>query len=805
MAAVETLDLVDGHVDLDARRVIRGGQEARLSRSEAEVLRRLAASPRSDVPRELLLHEVLGVSPRVVTRALDHLVARLRKKIEIDPADPRHVITAHGVGYRFVPAPRTSLPRVPRALVGRAREIDAIRSALDRGATLLTLVGGAGVGKTRLAVEVARQLREEGRRTAYVDLCVCRTAADVVGALARSLGASPDDLADALLAGADMLLVLDNAEHLLPDLAPELERVLAVAASARWLVTSREPLRVALEERLDVGPLAPPEARSLFVERAAAVGVAVDAASPALARVCDLLEGRPLAVELAAGRLPALGLDGVLSALAQPLELLRASGHDATGRHASMERALLWSWNELGAPARAALVAVSRFCGDFTLDDARAVIARDDAIELLERLVECSLIERREHGESRRFHVSWVVRELATKLGTPEEIERARLRHARRVVVAGPHEHVHELLQVAAGDSPLAAEAALLAAEEYEHELGADACLALVDALATVQLDRGLELRRRLVLASATTVRGELDAALEHVAQAAQLAGADAERARVELARARANRHRAPDVARSAADTARDLATRADASALVMAALQILGALARERGQHNDAREHLQSGLLLAERLGDPFAESGLCIELGTTLLESGLLREAARAYERAMRIDRAIGAEAREALAASNLAVVEHLEGELEQARSRQRLALSVHRRVGNRRLVGFSLGALAVLAFERGELADAERLLMEAEMTVAGVDPLVHSYVLVGLALVWADLGDAPRAADAMTRASRAFAGRNDGRDRALQLIAAVPERGEEPAPLDAFSRLALRLVRARRARGR
>ena len=227
-----TLALADGWVDLDTRTVVRGSVRQRLSRSEAELLRWLAERPRRDVPRNVLHREVLGVSPRVVTRAVDHLVARLRRKIEINPAEPRHLLTAHGVGYRFVPAEpgraeQGSLPRAAPPLVGRAAELEHIEQRFDAGAGLVTLVGGAGVGKTRLAVEYAHRWADAGKRVTFVDLCVCGATTDFVPALALALGASPEDVDRALSADASHLIVLDNAEHLLPDFAGELSLLLA--------------------------------------------------------------------------------------------------------------------------------------------------------------------------------------------------------------------------------------------------------------------------------------------------------------------------------------------------------------------------------------------------------------------------------------------------------------------------------------------------------------------------------------------------------------------------------------------------
>ncbi len=807
------LELADGWIDLDARMVVRASGRSRLSTNEAELLRRLAGTPRTDVSRDVLHREVLGMSERVVTRAVDHLVTRLRKKIELDPRHPRHLVTAHGIGYRFVPAARAParLPSAGGALLGRERELAAIDTAFERG-TRVTLVGGAGVGKTRLALEHARRVAAAGEEAVFVSLAECRTAAELPAALALALGARQPDLGHAL--DAPRLVVLDNAEHLLPDGAREIARLAATGAT-RWLVTSREALRIAGEQRIQIGSLAEAQALRLFVERARTLGVDIDPASPRAREICAALEGLPLAIELAAGRLPVLGLDGLATRLGDPLALLRARNRDASDRHASMEAALRGSWELLDEQEREALAACACFRSELSLDAAEAVIAPPDALDHLTRLVDRSLVQVRGTAASRRFVVPWVVRELA--LSEAANASALHLRHARHVLAEARRSEpcraepwpslVHELDAVVerfptgSKHHALAIEAALATLEHHAHHLGHEERETLAD-LAAGATERAAQLRAKLIAASLATVEGDAERALSRIDEATPLAEEPIERARVELARARAARHRWPDEANAAAARALSLAERAGDARANVEAWWALGVLARERGEHHEARVSLQRGLSVAEEAGDARGESVLLTELATTFLERGALREAAAAYQRAMTLDRVLEDAAREAIAATNLALIEHLEGELDVAAARQARALEVHRRVGDRRLIGFALACLGALAFERGELATAERRLLEAEASVKEVDPLLHAYVHGGLALLWTELGDTARAQEAVRRAA-AQGERPDGRFATLAAVLTGSEGAGDDETADALIRLARRLVRARRAR--
>ena len=192
--------LADRQVDLVTRAVTRAGYDpVRLTTKEAELLGYLAGRATEEVPRGDLLGDVWGYAPTAKTRAVDFTVRRLRQKIEVDPTSPAHIVTVHGVGYRFDPgsapperaapvaAPATGLEVAPpdTATVGRGAELRSVRDAFAAGARMVTLLGPVGVGKSHLAREIAS--REAGPAL-WVD-CGPDPAED----LARALGLSSDE------------------------------------------------------------------------------------------------------------------------------------------------------------------------------------------------------------------------------------------------------------------------------------------------------------------------------------------------------------------------------------------------------------------------------------------------------------------------------------------------------------------------------------------------------------------------------------------------------------------------------------
>lgn len=381
------------------------------------------------------------------------------------------IATVPGRGYRFVApgrqagaaphsgpatAVRSSLPPLEAPLIGRDEALRRV-TELVRGHSLVTLTGPGGIGKTRLALAAAHALADAWRDgAAWVELADAREPAHVAPAVSLALHLSLPGPADAkrigaALQGRSMLLVLDNGEHVL-DAVVELVRALRpLAAQVRVLLTSQEALRIPGEQVFAVPPLAVPArgeaaddtfgAIRLFAERARAADrrFVVDTANAAaVAEICRRLDGLPLAIELAAARVPLLGVQGLRDRLVQQLDLLTRGARDAMPRHQTLRSALDWSYSLLDRAEQAVLRRLGVFVGGFTLELAQAVAADealDDGVvlEALGGLIDKSLVGV-DPGEPVRYRLLETMRAYALEqlIATGE---RAALeeRHARAV------------------------------------------------------------------------------------------------------------------------------------------------------------------------------------------------------------------------------------------------------------------------------------------------------------------------------------------------------------------------------------
>jgi predicted ATPase len=334
---------------------------------------------------------------------------------------------------------RPRLPASTGSFIGRARELDEL-AALLGGTRLLTLAGTGGVGKTRLALELARAAEPAyDGGAALVELAAVTDARLVPDAIAGALDVRPltgQALADAIvdfLEPRSLLLVLDNCEHLLGATAGLVDRLLRSAAQLTILATSREPLRVPGEIVFRVPSLDIPdpehalepdqligfEAVQLFVERAQAVapGFELDDDNAAdVARICFRLDGLPLAVELAAGRLGALGPAAIAERLGDRFRVLSARSHAAPTRQQTLTATLEWSHELLAEDERTLFRRLSVFSGGFDLEAAEAVCADADLetatlADVLARLVEKSLVTAGEAStRDRRYRLLETVR-----------------------------------------------------------------------------------------------------------------------------------------------------------------------------------------------------------------------------------------------------------------------------------------------------------------------------------------------------------------------------------------------------------
>ncbi len=325
-------------------------------------------------------------------------------------------------------AAKGNVPVPPTTFVGREKELKRLMADLqDR--RLITLAGPGGIGKTRLAIEAAHAA---GHRFSdgvwFCELApveasgVLPTVAKALGILLRTSADQLDEVVEAV-AGRDILVVLDNCEHVIDAAAGFAERVLTSTSSVRLLCTSREVLGVAGEQVWRVSGLGD-AAVKLFYERATASDPAFqiderDAA--AVVEVCRRLDEIPLAIELAAARTRALSVVDIASRLDERFRLLRSSGRGQTERHQTLRNTVQWSYDLLGDGERALFERLSVFAGGFSLDAVTEVCGDDgalDSIEVLdivESLVDKSMVFRASSAIGTRYAMLETLRQFGAE------------------------------------------------------------------------------------------------------------------------------------------------------------------------------------------------------------------------------------------------------------------------------------------------------------------------------------------------------------------------------------------------------
>ena len=330
-----------------------------------------------------------------------------------------------------------TLPRT--TFFGRTREKEHLATLIER-VPLVTLIGVGGAGKTRLASEVAAGASGE---VCWCALAALRTHESVAPAVASQLGRD-DARADAAtavaeaLAGADVLLVLDNCEQVLEGVAELVERVIATVPDAHILATSREPLGIEGEQAIALGSLGP-EALELFADRAR---LAVwdfemsDDNRDAVAQICERLDGLPLAIELAAARIRSLSPAEIAEHLDHRFDLLARPRTRGEERHRTLRATVDWSYRLLEESERLVFERLSVVASSCDIDAARAIcggagVSPDSVLEQLDRLVERSLVWARPEAGATRYGMLETLREYGRdRLREAGELEHMRDLHA---------------------------------------------------------------------------------------------------------------------------------------------------------------------------------------------------------------------------------------------------------------------------------------------------------------------------------------------------------------------------------------
>jgi predicted ATPase/transcriptional regulator with XRE-family HTH domain len=691
------------------------------ARGLSDLERGVRAAPRKDTLELLVAALAIGAAPRAA------LVAAARRGAAA-AARPRALSPASDSagGVRFSGA---ALPVPADQLIGREREVEALSALLeDPGDRLVTLTGPGGVGKTRLALEVASRLRGAfPGGVAVVPLAAIRDASLVLPTVAQALGVRetadrfPEEALAVALRGQRALLVLDNLEQVL-DAGPALGRLLAASLELRLLVTSRVPLRIGGEQRYPVPPLSTSDptpahpdvhadnpAMRLFAQRARQVrpdfALTPDNAD-AVTTICRRLDGLPLAIQLAAARVVVLPPSALLLRLEHTLPLLSGGPRDQPARLQTMREAIAWSYDLLLPTAQGLFRQLAVFAGGFSLDAAAAVWQSEDASEAsvfegISELVEGSLLQAVDGpGGEPRFSLLETIREYGVEqLAANGEEEHTRERHAAWLLAFAE-----------------AAEPQLFRAEQQTWWSRLEAELPNIRAALNWFEETGdAERAQRLagVLTPFNWMRGYLREGQDWLRRALAIPGET-----------------------SAASHAWALSSSAT--------------LAWFRGDNEAARALAEQALALS-RAGDFALGMALSYHvLAITAMMQGNLEQALVLGEEGIAREREVADSHWLAILLADMGTVAMLHSDDDQGRAWSAEGLALNRALGNRWTIGIHLSDLGVVAQGRGDLTEAARLYAESARLFLEVgDTWYIASPLAGLAAVAVSQGSPETAA--------------------------------------------------------
>jgi predicted ATPase/class 3 adenylate cyclase len=628
-----------------------------------------------------------------------------------------------------------NLPRRMTSFVGRERELSETKRILGTTA-LMTLTGAGGVGKTRLAIELATEVLGEYRDGAWIVELGSMADPSVLGnvlsaALAvqeRSTGSQVVAVAEHLRS-RQLLLVLDDCEHVLAAVADAADTILRAAPGVRIVATSREPLGITGEALYPVPSLSAPaagretvgdvlaqfDACRLFVERCVVAQPSfqvTEANIGTIARICRRLDGIPLALELAAARVRALPVEQIAARLDDRFQLLTGGNRNALPRHQTLRAAMDWSYDLLTEPERAVLRRLSVFSGGCTLEAAEAVCAGDPVesaavLDLLTRLVDRSLVVAEMTGEESRFGLLETVREYALeRLLGEDEPDRTRRRHrdwyldlveqARPAFFQGPEpghwlerlDREHDNLRAALGWSE-----------------GADDEGATGLRLAT-DLWRFWEIRGYL-----QEGRDWLERFLRSSGGQVSIRRADALTGAGILALMQGDHPAALRFHEESLALQRELGDEG----AVSYALNNLANAAIQQGHYAKARELYQETLEISERRGDRHGTGFTLSHLADAVALEGDYEEARGLFERSIAVFREHDDRWGEAIALGNFAQAAARQGDYATARVLNEEAVELSQAIGDARGVARAIGNLGDVAVAEGDFAAARSLYLE------------------------------------------------------------------------------------------
>jgi predicted ATPase/DNA-binding SARP family transcriptional activator len=714
--------------------------------------RLLNADPTDEAALRVLMRALAAAGRRdEVIRWYQRVTENLRAELDAEPDEETLQLAAEIEALAPPPVDpqpgvvrirlQNAIPAPPNALVGRIRELEDLQElVLARDVRLVTITGPGGVGKTRLAQELALQVQDEfPDGVCFVALATLKDPSLVLPAVVHALGLAESrqhtalEVVRAALRKRALLLVLDNLEQVI-DVASELAMLLDTCARIKILATSREPLRLRVEHVFDTPPLpvpapglpAPALTRSesvvLFMKRAQAVypGFTLTSADVGyVATICSRLDGLPLAIELAAGRIRVLPPKKMLAQLEDRFTLLTEGYRDSPERHQTMRNAIAWSYDLLAPVEQAMFRLLSVFVGGCSLEAAGALCQNIPGdpdgcgadLAALPALVDRSLAQRHDDEGGSRYRLLETIREFGLEcLAQSGESESLRSAHAAYFL---------SLAERAEPELRQARQEHWFDVLELEHD---NFRAALSWALEGRQ--SGVALRIGAALWRFWMTRGYLSEGRRWLERALEDETAPLPQRAAALSAAGSLAEHQNDFGPAEALHRQALAAWRAAGDLknVGAALDSLGNVAHDRGNYEEAIGLHEQALSVCREVNDQWGIARALNNLGVVAYYQGAYDRAQVFWTECQSAMQTVGDTWSECQILNNLGALAFQSGDLGRASALHEQALALRRRLGDKQGMAASFINLGEVALESGDLdravemfEDGARLLRE------------------------------------------------------------------------------------------